>query len=188
MAVVRGRRFGRTQWIALGLARLIELGPPGLTLDAVCKAARRTRGSFYHHFLDHDAFVAAVVAAWRDQELDATAAFMAELPDPAETSRRPAALLERLAPTAELAMRRLACRHGVAVAALADVDRKRVACLAELAAARFGLEEAAAATIAEIAYTAHIGHLSVWPQAGSERRKRLVGAIEILAEAGAGRL
>ncbi len=30
-----------------------------MTIEALCTAADRTRGSFYHHFQDHGAFVEA---------------------------------------------------------------------------------------------------------------------------------
>ena len=47
-------RLGRDDWLALGLERLAAEGPRALRLENICAAAGRTRGSFYHHFRDHD--------------------------------------------------------------------------------------------------------------------------------------
>ena len=57
---------GVLHWLVLGLAQLSAHGPDGLRIEPLCAAAARTRGSFYHHFQDHDAFIAALLDHWRD--------------------------------------------------------------------------------------------------------------------------
>ncbi|HEY0250250.1 MAG TPA: TetR family transcriptional regulator, partial [Kofleriaceae bacterium] len=49
--------------IALIDAGIIELGHHGLdaSLDQICARAKLTRGAFYVHFADRDAFIVAVM-------------------------------------------------------------------------------------------------------------------------------
>ncbi len=60
-------RLTREDWLDLGLKRLSEAGPDALKLDAICAAAKKTKGSFYHHFEDIEAFNAALVARWSEK-------------------------------------------------------------------------------------------------------------------------
>ncbi len=60
----RMARFGREDWLALGRAILATEGSSSLTIEALTARAGKTRGSFYHHFRDRAAFVAALAEAW----------------------------------------------------------------------------------------------------------------------------
>src|SRR5688500_82529 len=42
-------RWTREDWVELAVARLKADGAGALTLEALCLAAGRTKGSFYHH-------------------------------------------------------------------------------------------------------------------------------------------
>ncbi|WP_330083781.1 helix-turn-helix domain-containing protein [Methylocystis iwaonis] len=63
-------RFKKEDWLALGAKLLAEEGPAALTIDRLTAAARRTRGSFYHHFEDRDAFLRAMMERWRTQVIE----------------------------------------------------------------------------------------------------------------------
>ena len=53
-----------------------------MTIEALCTAADRTRGSFYHHFQDHGAFVEALMLAWKQRHtLDIAEQALAEKGD-----------------------------------------------------------------------------------------------------------
>lgn len=64
----------RQQWIDEGLRLLREQGHEGIRLERMCERLRLTRGSFYHHFTDRDAFVDALLDRWRAQQDAAMAA------------------------------------------------------------------------------------------------------------------
>ena len=53
----------REEWINHGLSALDASGPDALSLAALAARAGVTKGSFYHHFEDHDAFVAGLMNA-----------------------------------------------------------------------------------------------------------------------------
>src|SRR5262245_24621484 len=61
-------RFRREDWIELGLSLLTEHGPDGLTIERLTEAAVKTRGSFYHHFVDHQAFLSALGEHWLERD------------------------------------------------------------------------------------------------------------------------
>jgi len=51
----------REALILAGLALFRDHGPDAPSLDAICEAAGKTRGAFYVHFADRDAFMVAVM-------------------------------------------------------------------------------------------------------------------------------
>lgn len=53
-------RLGRADWIAAGQAVLCEVGIAGLRLSALTERLGVSTGSFYHHFADMDAYLAAL--------------------------------------------------------------------------------------------------------------------------------
>jgi AcrR family transcriptional regulator len=63
-------RFKKDDWLALAAGLLREEGPGALTIERMTQAARRTRGSFYHHFADRDAFLRALMLRWRTEVVD----------------------------------------------------------------------------------------------------------------------
>jgi AcrR family transcriptional regulator len=63
-------RFTREDWLKLGARLLGEEGAAALTIERLTAAAGRTRGSFYHHFADRDAFVRAMMERWRSEVID----------------------------------------------------------------------------------------------------------------------
>ena len=51
----------REALILAGLALFRDQGPDAPSLDAICESAGKTRGAFYVHFADRDAFMVAVM-------------------------------------------------------------------------------------------------------------------------------
>lgn len=151
------RRFRRTDWLALGLAALAEHGPAGLTIEALCRRAGKTKGSFYAHFPAIEAYLAALAGHWRQththrlmQEADRTGPAQDRL---IALDRMALALDFRV----EQGMRRLAQLDAGVAATCAEVDRERIGYLEKLHAesGRFAPPEALA--LARIEYAAYIG-------------------------------
>ncbi|MBM9461121.1 TetR/AcrR family transcriptional regulator [Nocardioides sp. zg-536] len=60
----RGSRLSRDDWAAAALEVLVADGIAGVDINAVCKHAGVTRGSFYWHFSDLGALHAAMAERW----------------------------------------------------------------------------------------------------------------------------
>ncbi|MBL8531850.1 MAG: TetR/AcrR family transcriptional regulator [Hyphomonadaceae bacterium] len=156
-------RFGREDWIELGLRLLARQGPETLTLERLTQAAGKTRGSFYHHFVDHQAFLAALGEYWLAHEIDAVIA---------RIDKAPAARREALARHAagidhalERNLRRLAASEPVIAEVVARSDAKRIAYLARMFRSELKLAAAEALARARIQHSFFVGAQMVFPKA-----------------------
>lgn len=150
-------RFGKDDWLDLGLKALGEKGPDGLTIDALTARAGKTRGSFYHHFESMDVYRTALGQHWRRTYTD----------DIIEKVNKRGAddgrldHLNRLAawldPQVEQGMRALAGGDPAIARVVHEVDEVRVAFIEKLygAETRFSGDDAKA--LARIEYAAFIG-------------------------------
>ena len=57
-------RSSPDDWLRAGLELLRAEGQEALTIERLCRALRRTKGSFYHHFGDIDAYCERLFAFW----------------------------------------------------------------------------------------------------------------------------
>jgi AcrR family transcriptional regulator len=151
------RRLRLNDWLALGLDALAEQGPAGLTIEALCRRAGKTKGSFYAHFPAIEAYLAALAGHWRETH---TLQLMQQA-DKDETAQDRLIALDRMALSldfrVEQGMRRLAQLDPGVGATCAEVDRERIAYLEKLhgESGRFTPEEALA--LARVEYAAYIG-------------------------------
>lgn len=181
MAVARRPRFERSDWLDLGLKVLAERGPEALTLDRLCAEAGRTRGSFYHHFEDHGAFIEALCGFWRDRFTHALID-RTQAGSPGQRLLDLNALAAGLDPAVELGMRRLACSNRSVGAAVAEVDAERVAYLERLHRDS-GRNPDAAAKAARLEYAAFVGGQMLWPALSSAEAEDLGGLLGRMIDA-----
>lgn len=125
-------KFGKADWIALGVDLLRREGPAGLSIERLTAAAGKTRGSFYHHFADRDRFLAEFMTSWRSDVLENRAAKLAASGDRATLLAalrdEPFALDHPL----ERQLRHLAAIEPIVQRAVAEVDQARISGLAML--------------------------------------------------------
>jgi len=149
-----------SDWIKAGYALLRKDGSERLTIDRLCKALEKTKGSFYHHFADISAYEDALLSAWKEAHTlapieiaDARASTGAE---PSVVDRRRALYraVGKLDMKLELAIRAWAASDPRARRAQIDVDATRVAYLGSL----WGRGKRAQAN-AELEYAAFLGLL-----------------------------
>ena len=167
------KRFGKTEWIEIGQQLLKSDGPSALTIEQLCKQSGKTRGSFYHHFEDHDAYIAALGEQWREEQTlkvieDASQSAIAakQLDDLND-------LTSALDLELELAMRQLATRSPLVTGILQRVDRERLEFLELLYSRVEPGFPISARSIAEIEYSAFLGSILLWPMIDKEDRKKL---------------
>lgn len=170
MSVAKTARFEREDWLSLGLKVLAREGPEALTLERLTAAARKTRGSFYHHFPDHDAFLAALAAHWRKTSVETNIAAAEAARGKRETlARRTAALDHAL----ERNMRRLGASAPLIAEEVARVDLMRIAYLKALFQTELGLGAEDALARARIQHAYFVGAQMVFPDADDRFRLRL---------------
>ena len=124
-------QLDKTAWLRAAAVAIAEDGFNGTRILPLSKQLGVTRGSFYWHFVDHAAFVAAFVVYWRDQQLRAVEMFKHESPDPVAAYARLLDLvltdtgveLKRL--KVEFALRGFARRDAFTAKAVAAVDHAR---------------------------------------------------------------
>jgi AcrR family transcriptional regulator len=164
-------RFGREDWIELGLSLLGKHGPEALTIERLTEAAKKTRGSFYHHFTDQRAFLAALGGYWLSREIDDK---IAEIDRLALTGKRREALARHAAQidhALERELRRLAASEPVIAAIVARSDENRIAYLVRLFRSELGLDAADALARARLQHCFFVGMQMVFP--GAEPRFQL---------------
>jgi AcrR family transcriptional regulator len=147
-------RLSSAEWVNAGLRALARAGFTALKADTLAKTLGVSRGSFYWHFADVQAFHAAVLARWREVALDTV---VAELEGSAVN--RLEALIKRAFSTKsnlENAIRAWAFADAEARAAVDAVDAERVRYLEKLLI-EAGIEPARAHMRARILNWAYLG-------------------------------
>jgi AcrR family transcriptional regulator len=169
----RRGRFAKADWIAIGLAALRDQGPDALTIERLTATAQRTRGSFYHHFASHENFVRAMADSWLHQS---TAGPIAEMQQTADVRRVRAALAEFAAALdhrLERQMRRLGEINPDVHAVVGRSDAMRMAMLAGMFQAEFGLSPGEAQKRAQLQHAVFVGLQFVFPDAPAAFRREL---------------
>jgi AcrR family transcriptional regulator len=129
-------RLGRDDWLDAAHDAVVAGGFDSVRVLSLADALGISRGSFYWHFADHAELVAALIARWRERELEADRALEARASeDPVEDLLRllDAALArggrDLEAMRFELALRGLGRRDPAVARMLAEVDGVRMAVL-----------------------------------------------------------
>ncbi|MEV6006156.1 TetR/AcrR family transcriptional regulator [Streptomyces sp. NPDC051976] len=153
------KRLSADDWADAALAALAERGLAGVAVEPLAARLGTTKGSFYWHFANRDALVAAALARWEEVSTERIIeATEAAEPDPA--ARLGALLRGATAAAAEtpLEVRLLAAAdHPEVAAALARVTERRVGYLARLFEL-LGFAPPEARRRGVLAYTSYVGH------------------------------
>ena len=125
-------RLSREDWLKLGLRRLAVGGPVELSIDRLCVQAGRTKGSFYHHFKDHDAFVNALLEYWRELFTEQVIDGLREIDDPAARRKALSSMASDLDFSIERAVRAWSMVDERAARVQRRVDSRRLVYLRDL--------------------------------------------------------
>lgn len=167
----RSRRLGRDDWIDAALGAIADSGLANVSVERLARALGATKGSFYWHFEDRAALIAAALQQWERDYTDRIIERLGELDDPRLEFRR---LLETAFEAHEgvlIDANLLADADDPLVAeALERVTRKRLAFVDSIFA-RLGTEDGSDRAL--LAFTAYLGLAqlrrtapSTTPQAG----------------------
>lgn len=132
----RAGRLDRRAWMAAAFGELAAHGWDGVRVEPIASILGVTKGSFYWHFADRDALVAAMFLRWSEGRVRAIRLETADDADPRALLYRLIDLYARGPNTRglaiELAIRGLARADSRAADAVAAVDGERLARVAHL--------------------------------------------------------
>lgn len=157
-------------WLDQGLRTLVQDGFTALKAEPLAKAMGVSRGSFYWHFADVEAFHAEILAYWREI---AAERIIADVEAAAGTHDALQLLLHRVfgeRRSLENAVRRWAVVNPAANAAVRAIDRRRLAYVESLLR-NLEISRDVARTRARILYWAYLGFaLSDRPMSPAHQR------------------
>ena len=153
---VMTEKLSREDWTKLGLHLLSQQGPDGLTVDALCKAAKKTRGSLYHHFKDMPAVHKGVVEYWQYTNTTKVI-FEVEKSKDKSPLYHLNDLAQALDINVEKNIRLLVSKHPDLQPMVNEVDTQRICFLAKLYEQHHSIEQQQAKAIAQIEYATWVG-------------------------------
>ena len=149
-------QLSATDWLNHGLKTLAQEGFTALKAVPLAKSIGVSRGSFYWHFADIEAFHGELLRLWRDI---AAERIIADVDAASEKDNALQILLDRVfgeQRALENAVRRWAAVDPAARAAVQAIDRRRVSYVEGLLRAA-GVADDAARTRAQILYWTYLG-------------------------------
>lgn len=172
------RRFTKQDWVALGLEELSAKGPEAIKLEAICSAANLTRGSFYHHFDDHDTFLMALADAWLATQTTEVAEVIDPTTPPARQSEALTEAAMQIDYRLELGIRELGRRIPAIDQIIRQADAIRLEVITTLYQRRFDLDRTMAEDLAFIEYAAFSGIILLDPSIDAARQKTLAALFD----------
>ncbi len=119
-------RISRTDWLAIGLESLAVEGVSGLTIDALTRKLKVTKGSFYHHFKNFEDFKIALLEFWEQQYTSRIIAFAESAEGPEQIFSRFLTILTNESPAVEIAIRSWALQDEPVRAYVQRIDELRI--------------------------------------------------------------
>lgn len=155
------------EWVKAGLETLASKGVDAVRVETIAAKLKVTKGSFYWHFTDRDAWLAAMLATWESNATERVIDVINEAGGSAAS--RLARLMELTrghpkAPRSELAIRSWGATEKKVSKTLARVDARREAYVRDLLI-EHGLPKGEATARAHGLYLALIGEY-VWVSHG----------------------
>lgn len=155
-------QLSREDWLQHGLQTAAEAGIDALRIDALCRGLGVTKGSFYHHFKNHRAYLEAILQHWEDEYTSRFIEYSAEGTTVEEKIARLNDLVMESFGDYETHIRTWALADPLAREFQERVDKRRIEYLTELYRTLLQ-DDARAQAMAHLVYTTLIGSASVIP-------------------------
>lgn len=173
----------RYRWLEAGFAVLARQGIQGLTIDVLCQELGLTKGSFYHHFAGHAAYLTALLELWELGTMHTIEMIRAAGPPRAQLRElMERASLESSGPL-EVAVRAWAAQDPLARAYEERVDAARIAYLTELVGDSIEDRDEAQA-FGRLIYAVFVGAQHLFPPIAGEELLRLYRYLNLRALSG----
>jgi AcrR family transcriptional regulator len=170
-------RLTAQDWIDFALKILAHEGFEALKADVLARKLGITRGSFYWHFNDLEAFHARVIEHWKQA---ATEAIIVDIERYELPEQRLEALLRHAfgqGASLELRMRIWAASNAGAARAVGDIDRRRRDYVEKLLV-EAGIAPVTATTRAQLVYWTYLGAALSQTRLKGERLDRTVAEVK----------
>lgn len=159
------KRMGRAQWVQAARNAISKDGMDALSVEALAKRLRVTKGSFYWHFKNRDALLGAVLSEWEETATNAIVSELSLIADPRERLLRlyrvtSAARRDRALYVALGSVR----SDAIVASSLSRVAKRRITFLSK-AFREIGLPLRKAQYRALLAYTSYVGFLHLLHEA-----------------------
>ena len=155
---------------------LAQDGVDALTIEALCQLMGVTKGSFYHHFKNRQAFLEAVLSHWEDKFTKQFIAFSLEgLTAQEKLARLHQSVIENYG-TYEVNIRAWAQVDPLAREFQERVDQQRLNFLYEIQLELYK-SETDARTMSHLQYTTLIGSAQIMPNLNKNRLRKYVSLI-----------
>lgn len=180
---MKAARFTKKDWLAFGLRRLAAHGPDALKLTALCTAADKTIGSFYHHFKDQSAYFEALLEYWKKKNTRDVIEQLSALPQSAGKAKHLEIIAMAMDQAEDIGIRILAQQNAMALDTVAEVDRMRIDFMTDLYRDQLGLSDQDAALLAQLEYAAFVGTQTIWRGSSLEHSQSLSALFQNLVRA-----
>src|SRR5436309_7774734 len=81
------RNLSTADWIGAAMEAIVAGGASAVAIEPLAARLGATKGSFYHHFENRDALIAAALEEWERSQTEAVIERLGLLPDPGERLR-----------------------------------------------------------------------------------------------------
>ena len=172
-------------WLEEGLTVLAQDGAEAIRIDTLCKRLKVTKGSFYHHFKNRNAYLEGILDYWEDKYTSQFIEHSQQGKTPVEKMHRLTELSTGLADKEiervglEVAIRAWAMHDDLAREYLTRVDQRRIAYVQELANLLLDNPEQSK-VIAQIMYTILVGSQHLLPRLTSQELNTIYQTLEHL--------
>lgn len=166
-------RFTKADWLDLGLQMLADTGPSAIRIENLCAKAKRSKGSFYHHFKGRDDFVTSLLLRWEEKLTQAVIDEAEKNPDAVSRLIALNTIITDMDLGVETALRRWAGTDAQVEKAVAAVDKRRIDYVASLLMQAKDIPSYQAIDLAVMNYTSLIGFQMMFTDISLARRKRI---------------
>lgn len=173
-------RLRADDWLIAALDIMVDEGIGGVKVQRLCDRLGVTKGSFYWHFTDLDAFLGELARRWADDGAESHGKIDVDTGDPRATLLLAMQVFaDRRNRNLARAMREWAQTDPRAKAAIAKADRalyERIKAIME----QLGFDETEAAVRAKVLYYSGVGFAHVGPLGAGRADDQLAATWELL--------